>query len=231
MTVLENVATVEPWMRPFPPLEDVFENVAPDIRELYLPALSIEARIVNPDWTGWLHVVMPVEPFDGGLGEYGAEQRHNHYCRHNLIAFKRTKNGRYEPLADPMFFTINCARKKRGLFLTEPSLDARATLSEAEDFYARVHRSFADARDRFGKPGEFKDIIGHPAVWLYQLGGEPHSSALQDFPGGRPVSPDGRAFAFVGRVTTDTFRDYGPNGFYMFYDPVDEIVWFSLVFQ
>ena len=227
-----DVLTVEPWMRPFPKLEHVFEMVTDDIRELYLPAVSIEASIVDPRWTGLLHFVMPVEPFDGGLGEYSSGTYENHYCRHNLIGFRRTKSGRYEPLAAPLFFTINCARKNKGLFLREQQINRRETLSEAEEFYAMVHASFADAQAHFAATGQLRETFGKPSPWIYDLGGDAPLNALQDFvPEGRPLSPDGRAFAFVGDLNTYAFRANGSDGFYMFYDPVDEIVWFSLAFS
>lgn len=232
MTGKGDVLSVEPWMRPFPRLEDVFEAVTDDIRELYLPTVSIEASVVDPSWTGPLHFVMPVEPFDGGLGEYASKAHENHYCRHNLIGFRRTPSGRYEPLADPLFFTINCARKNRGLFLTEPQLNPRETLHEAEDFYATVHASFADTQAHFAATGQLPETFGKPSPWIYDLGGEAPAKALEAFaPSRQPLSPDGRAFRFVGDLNTYAFRRDGSDAFFMFYDPVDEIVWFSLAFS
>jgi len=232
MTGKGDVLSVEPWMRPFPTLEDVFETVTDDIRELYLPAVSIEANAVDPSWHGLLHFVMPVEPFDGGLGEYASETHYNHYCRHNLFGFRRMPSGRYAPLADPLFFTINCARSNRGLFLIEPSLDRRATLREAEDYYAAVHASFADAQAHFAATGQLPETFGKPSPWIFDLGGDAPAKALQAFvPEGRPIGPDGRGFTFVGDLNTYAFRRNGSDGFYMFCDPLDEIVWFSLDFS
>jgi hypothetical protein len=219
-------------MRPFPNLEDVFETVTDDIRELYLPAVSIDASVVDPSWTGPLHFVMPVEPFDGGLGEYASDAHENHYCRHNLIGFRRGASGRYQPLADPLFFTINCARKNSGLFQIEPHLDSYETLSEAEEFYAMVHASFADTQTHFESTGQLPQTFGKPSPWIYDLGGVAPAKALQTFvPDGRPLSPEGRAFRFVGDLNTYAFRRNGSDAFYMFFDPVDEIAWFSLAFS
>ena len=231
MTSKGDVLCVEPWMRPFPKLEDVFETVTDDIRELYLPAVSIEASVVNPSWHGLLHFVMPVEPFDAGLGEYASETHQNHYCRHNLIGFRRLPSGRYEPLADPLFFTINCARKNSGLFLTDPGLGRRETLGEAEDFYATVHASFAEAQAHFTATGQLPETFGKPSPWIFDLGADASAKALQAFLPKGPVSPDGRAFTFVGDLNTYAFRRNGADAFFMFYDPVDEIVWFSLDFS
>lgn len=227
-----DVLSVEPWMRPFPRLEDVFETVTDDIRELYLPAVSIEASVVDPSWSGPLHFVMPVEPFDGGLGEYASKTQKNHYCCHNRIGFRRLASGRYQPLADPLFFTINCARKNRGLFLTEPQLNRRETLREAEDFYKAVHASFAEAKVHFAATGHLPETFGKPSPWIFDLGGDAPANALQAFvPERRPLTPDGRAFTFVGDLNTYAFRRNGSDAYYMFYDPVDEIVWFSLAFS
>jgi hypothetical protein len=230
MTEQVDIDTVHPWMRPFPALEDVFETVTDDIRELYLPIISIEARNVDPSWTGLLHVVMPVEPCEGGLGEYSSEQYENHYCRHNLIGFQRTAIGRYAPLADPLFFAINCARKNRGAFLRGEA-NARTEMHYLKQFYAQVHDSFAKARAKFSETGQLLTVLDKPEVWFWQLGGQASPLALQEFPANQPLTPDGRQFRFVGCLNAHAFRRHAADGYFMFYDPESEIVWFSLVFQ
>jgi hypothetical protein len=231
MTEPAAITEVQPWMRPFPALEDVFEKVTKDIRELYLPIISIDASAVDPCWSGPLHFVMPVVPCEGGLGEYSSEAYENHFCRHNLIGFRRAKSGRYEPLADPLFFAINCARKNRGAFL-RGQVNARTEMHYLKEFYAQVHASFEEARDRFKETGKLLDIMGEPDAWFLDLGGDASPHALQEFqPNQEGLSPDGRAFRYVGRLNAHPFRDSAPDGYFMFYDPVDEIVWFSLAFQ
>ncbi len=227
---------VEPCMRPFPTYEDVFDVVTNEIRELYLPALSIEARAVNPEWTGLLHFVMTVEPHDGGLGEYSGETYENYFCRHNLFGFRRLEDQRYQPLADPMFFAINCARRGAGPLFTSGHLSAKETLEELSEHYADVHASFAESQQRFLNSGKLLDRRNKHSPWFLQLGGVPDGLGLTEFPAERvsdgfPLSPDGRRFGFVGKLNAYPFRSASADGFYMFYDPVDEIVWFSLNFS
>ncbi|MDR7148992.1 hypothetical protein J2W49_000941 [Hydrogenophaga palleronii] len=99
------INAVTHWIRPFPDPADVFAgDVERSFRHL-LPLVSIDLAQVNPQWSGWIHLVNPCEPAEGMIGDRTVRY-HNAYLQTNWLAFKLDANDRYELLGDWRYFYL-----------------------------------------------------------------------------------------------------------------------------
>jgi hypothetical protein len=102
--VRTDIAETAPFLKPFPNVSDVFdEPVALHGRHLH-PLVSVDLSVINSSWSGWIHLVSPIEPYSGCVGEY-TTPFHNEYLQENWIAF-RLKNNRYSLLGDFRYFLL-----------------------------------------------------------------------------------------------------------------------------
>ena len=88
----------QPFLHPFPDPADVFARPRPG-REAAASAGSIDLSAVDPAWSGRIHLLSPVEPYDDyfrrwrrGLSPY--------YTRRNWIGFRLGEDSRHELLGD-----------------------------------------------------------------------------------------------------------------------------------
>jgi hypothetical protein len=99
-----DIFEVTPFLRPFPDASEVFnEPIAQYAKHLH-PLISIDLSVIDSSWSGWIHVVSPIEPYNGCVGEY-TTSFHNDYLRENWIAFC-LENGRYSLLGDIRYFLL-----------------------------------------------------------------------------------------------------------------------------
>lgn len=225
MTDSTQYQTVQPWMRPLPDPEDVFAGDVAAHRRVLHPLISIEASVVDPSWTGLLHLVTPLEPEDGLLGD-DTTQFHAGYCTENYIGF-RVKDGRYEFLGDWRYFLINNANHA----------EIRPDLA---DDYAMKDASYEETRRYYKETGQLRCAVNRSihADWFEQVGGEIGDGNWASFglklgdgePGPNddftPVSPlteDGRRFRFVCSATGFDYRERCADTILLFFDPVTSI--------
>lgn len=89
-------------MKLFPEPSDVFSSKIDEHREFLLPLATLDLSMINKSWSGDIHFVQPIEPWDGVVGE-DTTPHHNYYCRQNWLGYKLV-DGRFELLADVLFF-------------------------------------------------------------------------------------------------------------------------------
>ena len=57
----------------YPDAQEVFVADQQELAEHLLPLLSIDANLINPGWSGRLHLLSPIEPDEGLVGELTAD--------------------------------------------------------------------------------------------------------------------------------------------------------------
>lgn len=228
-------------LRPFPAAEDVFAPGQETLAKHLHPLVSIDLAAVRPEWSGWLHLLSPLEPCDGLVGQYTEDEFHAPLLRSNWIGFA-VEDGRYRLLGDPRYFLL-----ERSLEQTPAELHAER--AELERHYEIENRSYQASRDhyrehgrlvrlnRFGS-GPSKDTT--PQELLTQLGGVAESGCnweeTVEFPlehgigageNGEdvvwPLSPSGRRFEHVASVPGWHYRHTGADLIVLFYEPVEQL--------
>lgn len=225
----------EPFLRPFPEPEAVF--VAPverHARHLH-PLVSIDLSAVDPALSGWIHLVSPIEPCDGYLGDSGREHWGS-YLQPNWIGFRLTPDHRYQLLGDFGFFAIENFGGKESY---------RGAVEELEKFYEDMHASYAEHKAAYRNDGQVCriDSLGRPkrAAALSHLGGvAPVGNMIwSELPGvaftysdadRAPRTADGRLYKFIAAVPGWNYRSSGADRILLYYDPVERIALQTFVF-
>jgi hypothetical protein len=195
--------------------------------------VSIDLSAVDPALAGWIHLVSPIEPYDGYLGDSG-EEYWGPFLQSNWIAFRVTPEHRYELLGDFRFFAIeNTEGKDR---------DAREIL---EEFYPRQHASFLAHKTAFAATGQLCRVWAGedpvPCAALSQLGGIAPVANMtwSQIPGAAftysdsdsaPRTLDGRLYRFIASVPGWHYRDHGADDILLYYDPAERIALQSFVY-
>ena len=134
----------EPEDRPlpltlFPEAAAVFSPAQPWLAEHFLPLLSFELADLDPALgTGPLHLLKPLEPEDGCIGE---DTPGNDYCGVNWFTFRRDGAGHYELLTGEDYFV-------------NPDPDAAEEMAE-------VRRSYEELRDCYRECGLVARVTGN----------------------------------------------------------------------
>lgn len=233
-----NITSPEPFLDVFPAASQVFaEPVNRYFRHL-LPLVSLNLSAVDPALSGKVHLVNPVEPTEGCIGDE-TYSFHTYYCRSNWIGFKLNGANRYELLSDFRFFEL----EQDGID------DGRQ--KELELKSRRFHGAHRLAVQRFQQFRSLRWFSAHtdkepretPEPILNQLGGPAPKGNWQvhtDIPLDRsnpanivPVSDKGRRFRFIASATpwhyaqddgNPKWMQFGADGILLFFEPVERIV-------
>ncbi|WP_312935778.1 hypothetical protein [Pseudomonas sp.] len=234
-------------MSPFPAAEDVF---APDQLELAAhlhPLFSLDIATLNPDWSGVLHMLSPLEPYEGFVGQHTEQTGlHGDLLKTNWIGFT-LENGRYRLCGDPRYFFLH--RDNGALHTQFPELTA-----ELQQHYAEQHQSYAATAEAYRASGTLRRLETYirdpePEAFVSQLGGDadggdnwvqsvPFPKEVISVDGSRrspstvyPLSPAGRRFLHVASVPGWHYRTQGADMIVMFYEPVEGLVLFTFDFS
>jgi hypothetical protein len=136
----------EDGFRPFPEPADVFADRVEEHSRYLLPATTINLARAAPRQSGVVHLLVPIEPYDGMLGEYTSNW-HNEHCFEDWISF-RMEGDRCEFMADFRFF-------QRAMYEQDPPTDPdeQREVKELEAHYDRVIAAFESRRDFFRQHG------------------------------------------------------------------------------
>ncbi len=232
---MPDIVLPQPFLRAFPEPETVFADPVARYERHLNPLVSIELSSVDPDLSGWIHLVSPIEPCDGYLGDSGKEFW-GPYLQPNWIGFRLTSEHRYELLGDFRFFAIEN---------TEGAESYRGARDELEEFYNKQHASFAKHKQAFEETGQVCRISPwgdpNPVAVLSRLGGEapvgnmtwknvPDCAFTYSDPETAPRTRDGRLFKFVAAVPGWHYRDSGADEIILYYDPDERVALQTFVF-
>lgn len=230
------------WLRPFPEAGDVFAADQQHLARHLHPLFSIDLAAVDPQWSGWLHLLSPLEPHDGLVGQY-SQVGDGALLRPNWIGFQ-VEDGRYRLLGDARYFLLESSLEQTPAALHR---DRR----ELEAHYAEQHAAYAASRDYYRSHGKLVrlDRKGRPsygdetAVELVEhVGGEAapggnwettvefpleHGRSGDDEETVWPLSPAGRRFQHVASVPGWNYRSVGADLILLFYEPVEQLALLS----
>jgi hypothetical protein len=214
----------QPFLKPFPAPNAVFADPVARYERLINPLVSIALSAVDPALSGWIHLVSPIEPYDGCIG--GDERTYwGPYLQQNWIAFRLTADDRYQLLGDFRFFGVEAA-------------EAEGEHDYLEDHYDEQHRSFAAHKAAFEKTGQVCRVVPQrepiTVAALSHLGGTAPviNMIWEDAPGSAftysdedaaPRTRDGRLYRFIAAVPGWNYRGAGADDILLYYDPVERI--------
>jgi hypothetical protein len=245
--MLEDINTPQPYLTVFPDAKDVFAEPVEKYAQLINPYISIDLSAVNPAWSGKIHIVSPVEPVDGLLGEL-TENAHNDYLKMNWLAFKLNADNKYELMGDFTFF----ARENTALKASYRGFKEEAYRKELTEVYADNQKHFAEAKAKYAEYGALygdlgKTLAEKQANWpesynyLDQLGGgaidqnwcsycDGINMNMDDEENVYPISPAGNRFYFIACVPGYHYITKGysePDSIVLFYEPIERIAWLT----
>lgn len=229
---------VPPGFVPYPDPGDVFmEDVGLHLK-VFHPILTIPAAQVDPTWTGQFHFVLPIEPYDGALGE-GSTDYYGPHCGEAWIKFVRI-GSKYRFAGDWRYFAIN-----------------REHDVEADFWYGEANKSYAERRRAWHEQGLMNrqsDSFG----WGTAFGGNalagnwtndlslPDEVAKWGFRPSRmmredetvngvnfthPLNEQGQRYRLIGILVGYRYRDHGADKLLMFYDTPSSTILIMLDFS
>jgi hypothetical protein len=235
--MIENIKEPQPYLTIFPPPREVFADPVELYARHIIPLLSISLAKVNPAWKGLIHLVCPLEPSEGYLGDHTSEF-HNDYLRPNWIGFKLNADNKYELLGDLRFFLLE------NLNAELLSTDSRNYLtghyrSQTESYALAKHcvKQYGNLRHSLTLFSTSNQVIiskDTPLVegrnLLDRLGGNaPDGNWVENSEGvtvnGKntddiyPVTPDGKRFYFIACVPGYHYLYSGADSILLFFEP------------
>jgi hypothetical protein len=246
--MIENIKTPQPYLTIFPDAKEVFAEPIEKYARLINPYISIDLSAVNSAWSGRIHLVSPVEPVDGLLGELTTDV-HNDFLKTNWLAFKLNVENRYELLGDFAFF----ARENNQLKSPYEGFEKEAYLKTLDECYADNQKHFAQAKAKYLKFGALfgddggdtlakkQEYYGEAYNLVDQLGGNVGDAnwtsycdgidmSMEDDENIYPVSPSGNRFYFIAGVPGYHYITKGysePDWIVLFYEPIERIAWLT----
>jgi hypothetical protein len=250
--MISNILDPQPYLTVFPDNQSVFAEPVEKYSEHIHPLVTIDLGSINPafakfGWNAKVHLVSPVEPSDGHLGQY-SQTYHNDYLKPNWLAFSLDKLNRYHLLGDFRFFFLECDK---------PDPQVRAEyLAQLSTHYDLSHKDFIEAKARFGlyKKLLYDDSVeqrAYPRRILEQLGGDAladnwtftalesgvqmnrgtHTYLTRSWLGESvyPISSRGNRFYFIASVPAYSYVKHscGADSIMLFYEPIESIVWLT----
>ncbi|MGC5703600.1 hypothetical protein J4P02_25730 [Pseudomonas sp. NFXW11] len=223
----------------YPDARELFVADQQELAEHLMPLLSIDACLINPEWTGRLHLLSPIEPDEGLVGEltegydFGSE-----LLKTNWIGFK-IENGRYRLCGNPRYFFLHADNAD----LPESHSNQRAHLQR---HYATENADYQASRQRYRQLG-YLTRPGEPTrhlTFIAEIGGVADGYGnwvgSAKFPMDKitttdgsgdidiwPLSPAGRRFQHALSVPVVHYGISGADMLLMFYEPVEGLVLFS----
>lgn len=236
-------------LHPFPDPDSVFVPDQADLIEHLQPFFGIDLNVVNPEWSGYLTMLGPLEPTEHQFVGQATEETpwHSPLLHTNWIGFK-LEEGRYRLMGDPRFFFLHGDNEQ----LSDPYEDARKHLMI---HYADQKLAFDAAKKMYNDSGRlFSPSALAQRVPLYdvermtfvdQIGGVADYSKLttscltlgyevndkSGITAGYPFSPAGHPFHHVASVPAHHYQSWGADLIMMFYEPVEQLVLFTFYWE
>lgn len=240
----EDIQTLEKYLHPFPRMEDIFVPEQPWLKAHFLPLISIDLSVLNPEWQGQtVHMINPFEPYEGLIGE-DTEAHHNEFTATNWLAFRLREDNRYEFLGNEGFFMRSPVNGYGG--------EMEEYVEEIRDYH-QENREYFDkhgilVNSRWLKDGEepnrqnFLDELG-VGFWYgnwpetaeipkaFTLTLPPTNMKLADLDelpdNGIKIAYNGNPFHYIAGVAGYNYCNFGADMILLMYEPVSRIVLFT----
>jgi hypothetical protein len=236
------------YFRPFPDAHDVFSADVENHTQYLLPLASVDLSHIAPDLIGTIHLIQPIEPFDGVVGQ-GSESHFNYLCRENWVGYQYSGD-KCRLATDFGFFQLAALSADQKL-----THRRKKQLQALTEHYSKVRKGFALRRVHFQEHGSLhhawarkRNGVHNPknrVELVNQLGGPSYTGnwseagnfsltrgSVTDADGEEwttavPKTEDGRDFLFIGHLSA--FHYVGDDNcalgcnLLVFYDPLTKV--------
>ena len=241
--MLEDVKSQSPHIRMFPTAEAVFAPDSAFLSQHLLPVVSVDLAAVNPEWSGWLPFVNPIEPYECYIGD-GTEAFHNEYAKANVFCLRFNEQGQYEWLADKRYFLLehhdasDAWQQEMVTELAKERVEAVKQLALTQARYQQ-HGKFFDNNRHSYSPADFDFASAEEDVVLDQIGGSvgcgnweyPLSEygmvEIIDDETTYMIAPNGKRAYFVAGADGYRFNQRGADWILLFYEPESRLAMFT----
>jgi len=219
-----------PGFVPYPEISDVFAQELERHQRVFQPLLSVPAADIDPAWSGVFHFVLPVEPYDGALGE-GSDDYYGPHCGLGWIKFIR-HGSRYQFAGDWRYFAI----------YREYDDEASSFYAEKGDSYTERKRAWVEQRTMDGLDSSFRwaklgglPESGNWCTWLQthdsvaRWGRKPGRLMREDeiidgIQISHPLNENGQRYSLLGSLTGFLYVQHGADKLLLFYDYTSETI-------
>lgn len=193
--------------------ETVFAD-AEEAARYMLPVASIDAAAVHAHLSGPLHFVVPIDPYDGVVGEF-TSAFHSATCRDNWLGFK-VVDGRYQLDTDYRFFEQRYYEDGYPVPETVHESVRGAWSNSVNDHYTKIAAAYAEAVASSPDNGKAEDddldlsLGGLPPDlnWSnmnnFALEYAESSDGTERHP--YPLTQDGRRYDYIGSIESTAWR-------------------------
>lgn len=232
----ENIQELNEYLNPFPKADDIFLENQSWLKEHFLPLLSIDLGILNPEWQGRkVYMLNIFEPYSGSIGDDTIEY-HNKFTSKNWLAFKVTDDNRYEFLGNEGFFP------KSPIHQREWKDYELEHFKKQLDYYQKSQELF----NQYGCLASVSTYEYHKEVskrnYLDTLGGKIDDENyfwLFDYklpsaikrPYGKDIYYKGNPFYHIASVAAYNYGCDGPDKIILMYEPIRRIVLFTFCYS
>ena len=229
----EYIQTLEEYLHPFPRMEDIFVPEQSWLKAHFLPLISIDLSVLNPEWQGQtVHMITPFEPYEGLIGDE-TEAHHNEFTAPNWLAFRLHEDNRYEFLGNEGFFMRSPVNDYGGEM--EEYVEEMRDCHQKNRAYFEKHGILVNFR--WLEDGEdperenFLDELGGGFPEAFTLTLPPTNMKLADLDelpdNGIKIAHNGNPFHYIAGVAGYNYCSSGADMILLMYEPVSRIVLFT----
>lgn len=226
------------YFKPFPDPETVFADDVETHSKYLLPLATVSLEHINPEWSGPIHFVQPIEPHDGVVGG-DTPSHHGPLCAENWIGYRIDEQGRYTLATEWDYFLLHNLDNRTDI---QPDPASKQQLRE---HYEKAKRSYVANRAHFNQFGGLHPSYSWEAFGFWrdrdrhelvmQLGGTPgwgNWPEIGDWPLSEyedeedpdetypiPQADDGTDFSYIGWMHSFVYVDTSPCDLQLFYHP------------
>ncbi|MDO5356813.1 MAG: hypothetical protein Q4E77_04880 [Conchiformibius sp.] len=228
-----NITVLNEHLTPFPEAEAVFCPEQAWLSKHFIPLLSIDLAVFNPEWAGTVvHMLNPIEPYDCYIG-YTTTEYHNEFTCPNWLAFRLSDDNRYVFLGQEGYFQ-NTPFHKVDAYLLQKEAKMRENYQHAKQFF-QEHAQLPNNN-------AFLDILGGdftddnwatenppPAFSVNYLASDFDHPALNmnDYYDPNSISYQGKPFIHIAEVAGYNWCEDGADAIILMYEPESRIVLFT----
>lgn len=229
----ESITTLPTHCHLLPDADQVFAPQDAFLAQHLLPLMSIDLTQINSTWSGIIHLLNPIEPYEGYIGATTTEF-HNEFSNENWFILQLDDQNHYHWLTDPYYFIV----------ANENHPSYKDALSHSQ----KIHADYLTVKQRFIEQNKIISSSrleyqnNEPTTLLNQLGGEAYYSnwcypidehlnlkntELEESCLTHIFDQQGQRYYFIASASGWEYCNHGADDILMFYQPETKRVLFT----